>query len=73
MPTDSSAIVSKIWNYPPSLSELWRASAHVLKNAGVGYDDTIEQMTYLPLIYKALERIQVEDDLNMLPPPPLRH
>ena len=35
--TDSSAsIVSKVWNY-----------AHVLKNAGVGYGDYIEQITYL--------------------------
>jgi hypothetical protein len=33
---DSSAIVSKVWNY-----------AHVLKNAGVGYGDYIEQITYL--------------------------
>ena len=32
---DSSAIVSKVWNY-----------AHVLKNAGVGYGDYVEQITY---------------------------
>ena len=31
MPNDSSAIVSKVWNY-----------AHVLKNAGVGYGDYVE-------------------------------
>ncbi len=43
MPNDSSAIVSKVWNY-----------AHVLKNAGVGYrrrvggpGDYVEQITYL--------------------------
>jgi hypothetical protein len=42
---DSSSIVSKVWNYPPSLCELWRASAHVLKNAGVGYGDYVEQIT----------------------------
>ncbi len=35
MPSDSSAtIVSKVWNY-----------AHVLKNAGVGYGDYVEQIT----------------------------
>ncbi len=33
---DSSAIVSKVWNF-----------AHVLKNAGVGYGDYVEQITYL--------------------------
>jgi len=38
MPNDSSAIVSKVWNY-----------AHVLKNAGVGYGDYVEQITYLLL------------------------
>lgn len=37
MPTDnSSAIVSKVWNY-----------AHVLKNAGGGNGDYVEQITYL--------------------------
>ena len=37
MTNDSSAsIVSKVWNY-----------AHVLKNAGVGYGDYVEQITYL--------------------------
>jgi type I restriction enzyme M protein len=37
MPTDNSpAIVSRVWNY-----------AHVLKNAGVGYGDYVERITYL--------------------------
>ncbi|MCP5540693.1 MAG: hypothetical protein H7A52_11195 [Akkermansiaceae bacterium] len=36
MTNDSSAIVSKVWNY-----------AHVLKNAGGGYGDYVEQITYL--------------------------
>jgi len=36
MSNDSSAIVQKVWNY-----------AHVLKNAGVGYGDYVEQITYL--------------------------
>jgi hypothetical protein len=37
MSNDSSAsIVSKVWNY-----------AHVLKNAGVGSGDYVEQITYL--------------------------
>ena len=34
----SAPIVSKVWNY-----------AHVLKNAGVGYGDYVEQITYLLL------------------------
>ncbi len=29
----SSTIVSKVWNYPPSFFELWRAGVHVLKLA----------------------------------------
>jgi type I restriction enzyme M protein len=33
---NSASIVSKVWNY-----------AHVLKNAGVGYGDYVEQITYL--------------------------
>ena len=36
MPDYSVTIVSKVWNY-----------AHVLKNAGVGYGDYVEQITYL--------------------------
>ncbi len=34
---NSAAIVSKVWDYPPSLSELRRTGVHVVKNAGVGY------------------------------------
>ena len=34
MTNDSASIVSKVWNY-----------AHVLKNAGVGYGDYVEQIT----------------------------
>jgi hypothetical protein len=37
---DSSAIVSKVWNY-----------VHVLKNAGVGYRDYVEQISY-PILSK---------------------
>lgn len=36
MKDSSASIVSKVWNY-----------AHVLKNAGVGYGDYVEQITYL--------------------------
>ncbi len=36
MTKDSASIVSKVWNY-----------ARVLKNAGVGYGDYVEQITYL--------------------------
>jgi type I restriction enzyme M protein len=45
MSNDSSSIVSKVWNY-----------AHVLKNAGVGYGDYVEQITYL-LFLKLAEEI----------------
>ena len=34
MSDNSASIVSKVWNY-----------AHVLKNAGVGYGDYVEQIT----------------------------
>lgn len=34
MSDNSAFIVSKVWNY-----------AHVLKNAGVGYGDYVEQIT----------------------------
>jgi type I restriction enzyme M protein len=37
MSDNSASIVSKVWNY-----------AHVLKNAGVGYGDYVEQITYHP-------------------------
>jgi hypothetical protein len=37
MTAESSAIVSKVWNYPPSPCGLRRAGAHALKNAAVGY------------------------------------
>ena len=48
MPTDSSAIVSKVWNY-----------AHVLKNAGVGYGDYVEQFTYLLFLKLADEMTEL--------------
>jgi len=44
-----SAIVSKVWNY-----------AHVLKNAGVGYGDYVEQITYLLFLKLAGETIRRE-------------
>lgn len=44
MTNDTSAsIVSKGWNYAPSLSELWRTGSHVLKNAGGGYGLPVRQ------------------------------
>ena len=72
MATDSSAsIVSKVppsprlrrtgGNYPPSLSKLWRTGAHVLKNAGVGYGDCIEQITYLLFLKPASETPWTQD------------
>lgn len=44
MTSDSSSIVSKVWNNPPSHSGLRRACAHVLKNAGGGYGNYVEQI-----------------------------
>ena len=72
MVTDNSAsIVSKVppsprlrrtgGNYPPSLSKLWRTGAHVLKNAGVGYGDCIEQITYLLFLKPASETPWTQD------------
>jgi type I restriction enzyme M protein len=56
MSTDSSAtIVSKVWNY-----------AHVLKNAGVGYGDYIEQITYLLFLKLADEMTELGFD-NPIP------
>jgi hypothetical protein len=55
MPNDSSAIVQKVWNY-----------AHVLKNAGVGYGDYVEQITYLLFLKLADEMTE----LGFYPPTP---
>jgi type I restriction enzyme M protein len=56
MSTDSSAtIVSKVWNY-----------AHVLKNAGVGYGDYVEQITYMLFLKLADEMTELGFD----PPSP---
>ena len=43
MPNDSSAMVSKLLNYPPLPSGLRRPGARGLKNAGGGYGDYAEQ------------------------------
>ncbi len=59
MPADSSAIVSKVWNY-----------AHVLKNAGGGYGDYIEQITYLLFLKLADEMTELGfDNPTPLPGP----
>ncbi|MDQ8199681.1 type I restriction-modification system subunit M N-terminal domain-containing protein [Pelagicoccus enzymogenes] len=55
MSKDTSSIVSKVWNY-----------AHVLKNAGVGYGDYIEQITYLLFLKLAEEREELGYD-NPIP------
>ena len=55
MSSDSSAIVSKVWNY-----------AHVLKNAGVGYGDYVEQITYLLFLKLADEMSELGFD-NPIP------
>jgi hypothetical protein len=46
---NSASIVSKVWNY-----------ARVLKNAGVGYGDYVEQITYLR---KQWEKISYHDSV----------
>ena len=48
---NSAAIVSKVWNY-----------AHVLKNAGVGYGDYVEQITYLLFLKLADEMTELGFD-----------
>ena len=56
MTNDNSAtIVSKVWNY-----------AHVLKNAGVGYCDYVEQITYLLFLKLADEMTELGFD-NPIP------
>ena len=55
MSNDSSATVSKVWNY-----------AHVLKNAGVGYGDYVEQITYLLFLKLADEMTELGFD-NPIP------
>jgi type I restriction enzyme M protein len=53
--SDSASIVSKVWNY-----------AHVLKNAGVGYGDYVEQITYLLFLKLADEMTELGFD-NPIP------
>lgn len=48
---DSTAIVAKVCNY-----------AHVLKNAGVGYGDYVEQITYLLFLKLADEMTELGVD-----------
>ncbi len=55
MTNDSASIVSKVWNY-----------AHVLKNAGVGYGDYVEQITYLLFLKLADEMTELGFD-NPIP------
>jgi type I restriction enzyme M protein len=55
MSDNSASIVSKVWNY-----------AHVLKNAGVGYGDYVEQITYLLFLKLADEMTELGFD-NPIP------
>jgi type I restriction-modification system DNA methylase subunit len=52
MSDNSASIVSKVWNY-----------AHVLKNAGVGYGDYVEQITYL-LFLKLADEMTVSPSVT---------
>ena len=45
MPTDSSTIVQRLWNY-----------CHVLRDDGVSYGDYVEQLTYLLFLKMADEQ-----------------
>jgi hypothetical protein len=51
----SASILSKVWNY-----------AHVFKNAGVGYGDYVEQITYLLFLKLADEMTELGFD-NPIP------
>ena len=48
---NSASIVSKVWNY-----------VHVPKNAGVGYGDYVEQITYLLFLKLAEEMTELGFD-----------
>ena len=52
----SSTIVSKVWNY-----------AHVLKNAGVGYGDYVEQITYLLFLKMDDEQARIGGRASAIP------
>ncbi len=51
MPNGSTAIVQKLWNY-----------CNVLRDAGLSYQDYIEQLTYLLFLKMADERKQLQPD-----------
>jgi type I restriction enzyme M protein len=51
--TNTSAIISKVWSY-----------AHVLRDAGVGYGDYLEQLTYLLFLKMADEYSKPPYDRN---------
>jgi type I restriction enzyme M protein len=48
MANESSAIVSKLWNY-----------CHVLRDDGVSYGDYVEQLTYLLFLKMADEQTKI--------------
>ena len=64
MPADSSAIVSRVWNY-----------AHVLKNAGGGYGDYVGQhriVTEIEARTTAIDHLKTELDHQISYPSRLR-
>jgi type I restriction enzyme M protein len=56
MANESSAIVSKLWNY-----------CHVLRDDGVSYGDYVEQLTYLLFLKMADEQTRILKKPNTIP------
>ena len=56
MANESSAIVSKLWNY-----------CHVLRDDGVSYGDYVEQLTYLLFLKMADEQAKILKKPNTIP------
>ena len=57
MSTDSSALVSKVWNM-----------AHVLRDQGIGYGDYVEQITFLLFLKMDQERVDQLGEASAVPP-----
>ena len=56
MANESSAIISKLWNY-----------CHVLRDDGVSYGDYVEQLTYLLFLKMADEQARILKKSNTIP------
>lgn len=56
MNSDSTALVSKVWNY-----------AHVLRDQGISYGDYVEQITYLLFLKMDQERTELLGEPSIIP------